>query len=309
MTDQEKRNFRIQEQDFPDLRQHIYIEACAVWDTVSARGIPTSFTENVLNPYGQSFRVLNMLRKTPTIGTEALPPRLKNAFHAVALNEFRGDFKPILWAGSSATANISQCWFLGSHSDIGGGYEECWLSNITLIWMVARLRKYTRLTISDERLKQYLHPTGLSNPRDNVFIVHQDDPSIAQRSEDPHPDIRAGIRLCTKALLHYILMLMLGLVNNSFEGKYALGSMRFRAPGGLITKHKALNRGTDGARKQELGNIEDPATDTTVQQTVHSSVRILMKKAKATSAVMEFRKTEISSQEDDSLGMKSRHVA
>ncbi|KAI4134703.1 MAG: hypothetical protein LQ347_001307 [Umbilicaria vellea] len=157
--------------------------------------------------------------------------------------------------------------------------------------MVARLRKYTRLTISDERLKQYLHPTGLSNPRDNVFIVHQDDPSIAQRSEDPHPDIRAG------------------LVNNSFEGKYALGSMRFRAPGGLITKHKALNRGTDGARKQELGNIEDPATDTTVQQTVHSSVRILMKKAKATSAVMEFRKTEISSQEDDSLGMKSRHVA
>lgn len=156
--------------------------------------------------------------------------------------------------------------------------------------MVAQLREHTGLTISNEYLKQYLHPTGLNSHRDNVFTVHQGDGPIARKPKNPHPDLRVGTRICKKALLYYILTLMLGLVNNSFQGAYALGAMRFRAPGGEIIKHQPSN-------KQQLG---------TVQQIVHSSVRILMKGTNTDCPVMNFRKTEIL---PSSLGIKSRYVA
>ena len=156
--------------------------------------------------------------------------------------------------------------------------------------MVAQLREHTGLTISNEYLKQYLHPTGSSGHRDNVFTVHQGDGPITRKSKNPQPDLRAGTRICKTALLHYILTLMLGLVNNSFQGVYALGAMKFRAPGGKIIKHQPSN-------KQQLS---------TVQQNVHSSVRILMKGTNTDCPVMELRKTEIL---PSSLGIKARYVA
>ena len=286
MSDHDRRKFGISENEYPGLRQFIPIEACAVWDTVSALGLPASLEENALNSYSSYISLFHKLRRTPTVETKAVSSRIKNVFHAVALNEYRGDFKPILWAEPSATTNIRQCWFLGSHSDIGGGYEECWLSNITLFWMVAQLREHTGLTISNECLKQYLCPTGSSIHRDNVFTVHQGDNPTERKSENPDPDIRAGTRPCKKTLLHCILILMLGLVNNSFQGVYALGAKGFRAPGGETAKHQPLNQGIDVAPEQEL---------VTVQQTVHSSVRVLMKGTNANCPVMDYRKTEIAS--------------
>lgn len=191
-------------QDLDQLRTNIEIEACAVWETVGALGVPEALIDYTLNValggYPMSIH-LDSLRKVPAFHSEEVPPRLKNAFHAVALDEWRKDYKPTLWEKLQEPTNIRQCWFLGSHSDVGGGYEECWLANITLLWMIAQLRKYTELVISDEYLKQYLDPTGLSHPRVNPFIVHKDvdinsaDPSIALNSKNPRLAIRKGIQL------------------------------------------------------------------------------------------------------------------
>lgn len=147
------------------LRTPINIEACAVWDTVSALGIPV--------PFGLPSIAYDKL----LFVEKKIPRGLKNAFQALALNESRKDFKPVLWpeASSSIDCNVRQCWFLGSHSDIGGGYEDTGLANMTLIWMIGQLRAYTSLGISDQSLKQLLYPPDLGYAKIEHFTVRERD--------------------------------------------------------------------------------------------------------------------------------------
>ena len=75
-----------------------------------------------------------------------LGPGIRNAFQALALDETRAAFSPLLWdgdwEGDEADDRIEQMWFRGSHPDIGGqlsGFEFARpLSNIPLTWMLER---------------------------------------------------------------------------------------------------------------------------------------------------------------------------
>jgi uncharacterized protein (DUF2235 family) len=62
-----------------------------------------------------------------------------HAFHALAIDEQRAAFQPSLWS-PSATSNThsEQVWFPGVHSDVGGGYAERGLANISLRWMLKK---------------------------------------------------------------------------------------------------------------------------------------------------------------------------
>lgn len=59
---------------------------------------------------------------------------------ALALDETRAAFQPILWTGDASETRLRQTWFRGSHADIGGqlsGAEYARpLSNIPLAWML-----------------------------------------------------------------------------------------------------------------------------------------------------------------------------
>lgn len=70
----------------------------------------------------------------------ALGNCIDNAFQALALDERRASFQPALWEkrGDNST-NLIQVWFPGVHANIGGGYDDQELSNITLAWMMAML--------------------------------------------------------------------------------------------------------------------------------------------------------------------------
>jgi len=52
----------------------------------------------------------------------ALADNVDYAYQALALDEYRGAFKPDLWTQSGRAQEIKQVWFPGVHSDIGGGY-------------------------------------------------------------------------------------------------------------------------------------------------------------------------------------------
>lgn len=97
------------------LRTSVIVKACVVWDTVKA------LSGNKL-----------------TFVDESIPSCITSAFHTLALNEERGQFQPLLWKDSGGQ-NLHQCWFLGSHSDVGGGNEEQALANINLMWMISQL--------------------------------------------------------------------------------------------------------------------------------------------------------------------------
>jgi uncharacterized protein (DUF2235 family) len=123
----------------------VKIRFVGVWDTVGAMGIPISF--------------LGLLDDEDEFYDNKLGSNVQIARHALAIDELRKDFVPTLWA-AKAGIDIRQVWFVGAHTDIGGGYKPdpggALLSDIPLGWMVREARK-AGLGI-ESHLAQSLHP-------------------------------------------------------------------------------------------------------------------------------------------------------
>ncbi|MFI6368397.1 DUF2235 domain-containing protein [Nocardia sp. NPDC050630] len=102
------------------------IDFIGVFDTVGALGVPG------LTSLRHRFHDVKLGRNVYC------------ARQALALDERRRNFEPCLWEVpiepdvkySRVYDRVKQVWFEGVHSDIGGGYQECGLSDITLRWMV-----------------------------------------------------------------------------------------------------------------------------------------------------------------------------
>ena len=69
-----------------------------------------------------------------------LNPQIKNAYHAIAIDEKRSKFPPCLWRRENVSEGqtMEQVWFAGVHSDVGGWYDERGLSDIALKWMLEK---------------------------------------------------------------------------------------------------------------------------------------------------------------------------
>ena len=104
------------------------IDFLGVWDTVGSLGIPFSF--------------LGFLNDKYEFHDTKLSRIIKHARHAVSIDEKRDDFRPALWDVKSNNQNIKQVWFAGVHSDIGGGYKDSGLSDITLKWMIQEAKPF-----------------------------------------------------------------------------------------------------------------------------------------------------------------------
>ena len=102
------------------------IRFIGVWDTVGALGIPDDMA------------LLNLidLWSDYTFHNTGLSSTVVTARHAVALDEMRASFQPTLWTNIPQQADVKQVWFPGNHSDVGGGYRECGLSDGALMWMI-----------------------------------------------------------------------------------------------------------------------------------------------------------------------------
>jgi len=64
-----------------------------------------------------------------------LPTCVVKGYHAMAIDEERKFFPVLKW---DAEDRVYQVWFAGVHSDVGGGYNETGLSDISLHWMIDR---------------------------------------------------------------------------------------------------------------------------------------------------------------------------
>jgi uncharacterized protein (DUF2235 family) len=100
-----------------------------VWDTVGALGIP------LLGPGW-----VNVLNRRWQFHDTDLSTMVDLAYQALAIDETRGPFVPSLWNRQEGAGNqvLEQVWFAGVHSDVGGGYEDCALAEIPLLWLVDR---------------------------------------------------------------------------------------------------------------------------------------------------------------------------
>jgi uncharacterized protein (DUF2235 family) len=60
--------------------------------------------------------------------------KVEHAFQCLALDEHRNLFSPTLWKRPDDNRNLKtlkQVWVPGVHSNVGGGYEDAGIANIT----------------------------------------------------------------------------------------------------------------------------------------------------------------------------------
>jgi uncharacterized protein (DUF2235 family) len=115
-----------------DIARHdnIAIEFLGVWDTVDAVGLPFHLADMINDVFWRF--------KFPD---PCLHPRVKHACHALAIDDERHSFTPVLWdeaAEQETPGRIEQVWFAGVHSNVGGGYPRQGMSLVSLDWMMSK---------------------------------------------------------------------------------------------------------------------------------------------------------------------------
>lgn len=161
-----------------DLIEVEKIDFLGVWDTVDAYG----------GPIDEITRAIDYWYWPLSMPDQFMNHKIDRACHALALEEERDSFHPVLWDdryvrnGNKLYAvahnwtpapsdpdlplaeidreRISQVWFVGVHSDIGGGYSRAGLSYHTLAWMMERAQAYGLLYLTTQRrwLRTFIDP-------------------------------------------------------------------------------------------------------------------------------------------------------
>jgi len=109
---------------------NVPIEMVGVWDTVKALGLRLPLLWRLTEP-AHAFH------------NHALGRCVLHGYHALALDETRDAFAPVLWdMPDGHTGRVEQVWFRGAHGDVGGQLSGCTLarrlSNIPLVWVLAK---------------------------------------------------------------------------------------------------------------------------------------------------------------------------
>jgi len=234
--------------------ERINIKAVAVWDTVGSLGIPnlTILAKMGLPHSTKEFKFYD----TALYGT------IEHAFQALALEEHRNPFSPAVWerprGTSGSDTDLRQVWFPGSHSGVGGGYDDQEIANISLAWMMDQLSsigvsfkdKYIDHIYHDSK-KYYrsLQPTRSNNFFSSCLYSRKPRrwaiPSIYDKSESIRP-------------------FGLGKIYESETGIWNLAGKKIRTPG-LYTRMDPDN----GLP------TKTPLSET--NERIHSSVRIRLK--------------------------------
>ena len=111
----------------------VQITMMGVYDTVRALGLRWPVLWR-LAPQSHAFH------------THQLGPSILSGCHALALDETRDAYAPVLWdVAPDRQGDIVQMWFRGTHGDVGGNLGDLHgsrpLSNIPLVWMLEQAER------------------------------------------------------------------------------------------------------------------------------------------------------------------------
>jgi len=163
---------RVPEFDDPNGRPIAFM---GVWDTVDAVGLPiraAEFVNRVIYAFKFPDRTLNL-----SVG---------HACHAVALDEQRESFAPVLWneRKTEQPERIEQVWFSGVHSNVGGGYPRQGMSLVALDWIMSRAEQHGLRFVPAERLIYRYHADvddKMYDSRGGIGVFYRWQPRDVQR--------------------------------------------------------------------------------------------------------------------------------
>jgi uncharacterized protein (DUF2235 family) len=110
----------------------VTIRFVGVWDTVDAVGLPVEELSTMIDRIFYPHRFPD----------QKLSKKVDQACHAIAIDDERSTFHPVLWdeRGTADSERVTQVWFPGMHSDVGGGYPDNDLARVSLEWMIRQAR-------------------------------------------------------------------------------------------------------------------------------------------------------------------------
>ncbi len=162
------------------------IDFIGAWDTVKALGLPYPILSRIF-PLAHEFH-------NPHLG-----PSVRAAYHALAADEDRTAYSPVLWERGDWPGELQQAWFPGAHGDIGGE-RDCLtdpipLTNLSFIWMIDHAERHGLLLPPGWRDAFPTDPTapmvGSRAGINRLFLMrHPRKASIGQDGQTIHPGLR-----------------------------------------------------------------------------------------------------------------------
>ncbi len=162
------------------------IEAVAVWDTVKALGLRLPI-------------IWRWAQAQHSFHDHQLGDHVKNGFHAIAMDERRETYAPVMWhCPPDWDGHVDQVWFKGCHGDIGGqlkGFEAARpLANIPLVWMLENLDQ-CGLALPDgwhDRFEQNVDAPSVGSWRGwaKLFWSRRKRKMLYDPSENIHPTVK-----------------------------------------------------------------------------------------------------------------------
>lgn len=136
-----RRNYNQANNRQPDT---INIRFLGLWDTVAAYGMPVEEMARGISDWIWPWMMPDC----------RLDPRVKRACHALSIDDERTTFHPVLWDERKLAPlkprsdgkrhlqdeRVSQIWFPGVHSNVGGGYPDDSVAQIPLIWIMSEAK-------------------------------------------------------------------------------------------------------------------------------------------------------------------------
>lgn len=181
----------------------VSIKVIGVWETVGSLGTPRI-------GWLEKIGIQSTATKRMSFYDTSLSDCVEYAFQALALDERRASFRPAVWEKMEGnTSVLRQVWFPGVHSNVGGGYDDQEVANITLAWMMSQIEPFLDMDID------YLFQQRDAN--DEYYEKHE-------------KKIRPW---------------SFGKIYNSLTGIYALGGALTRTPGRYFVIDPNTGRETD----------------------------------------------------------------
>lgn len=170
---------------------HVYapVQMVGVWDTVKSLGFRVPLL----------WRLVQAMDTAPhAFHNHRLGPSILHGYHALALDETRLAFDPVLWdCPPDFTGHVEQMWFRGTHGDIGGHILDFGaarpLANIPLVWMLDKAEA-CGLDLPDgwrDRFSQDPKAPSVGTMRGwgKAFVIRRRRVVGRDRSEAIHPSV------------------------------------------------------------------------------------------------------------------------